>query len=397
VKTALLIGQNPDAMRPFPFLLSRMGVNLRVISLTKAFYQFHPNCTVQYFDHESQALEALKGLDLDTYSWIFLADDHAIDVILRSNLADYVKEKLLPVISKRYWSHLNSKIGLMQCLQNSKVRMPISRVARNQFELLESAQKLGFPLFIKRDFSSGGRGVIECSSLLQLKRAMSQLGLYPVLMQQKLYGPCLDLSGFFQNGELVHFSYSRFKSTAYSPFGPSILRTYHQLSQIDPAVIQELRELGRSLGLHGFANISCIEAEEDCQRYYFEVDARANAWIDYGRYIGEDIAPVMAKYLQDGSTFNDVPKLNFRYPEKLLIPNFLRLSIWEILFNRFECWGYIDNIRFTEIILYNVLRRTLGWLEARLSFLESRLNHLPFGKNIETLYATLKRKAVGFF
>ena len=384
-------------MRPFPYLFERIKVDVEVLSLTKAFHHHKNLKNALYFKSESDLIEYLRSINLDLYQWIFMADDESIFMVLNSDLPKATKEKLLPVVSSQFWPHLNSKIGMMDFLKKSTIKLPPSFVATSLEDLMVGADRLGFPLLIKKDYSNGGRGIRHCASLSDIYRATKYISDYPVLMQKQMSGKILDLSGFFDKGQLLYFTYSSFEKSAYSAFGPSVLRKYFSKGGIDSKVKEELRELGQRLGLQGFANISCVLSDIDGQRYYFEVDARPNAWIDFGRYIGEDIAPVLSARLNGSIASSNVNTHHLNIADGVLLPNFLRLSPIDILFNRFSCWNYIEHVRLSEVLLYNLMRWMLGSIEARNPFDLLIGRNSSAYKKIQKIYVRLKRNMVNLF
>lgn len=63
---------------------------------------------------------------------------------------------------------------------------------------------------------------------------------------KKIQGVELDLSGFYQNGKLIHFSYSKIEKVS-GKFGASALRTYVQLTHLQKYIFNELDLLGKAL------------------------------------------------------------------------------------------------------------------------------------------------------
>jgi len=49
------------------------------------------------------------------------------------------------------------------------------------------------------------------------------------LVQKKIEGTELDLSGFYREGKLIYFTHSKIEKVSQNKFGPSLLRTYEQI------------------------------------------------------------------------------------------------------------------------------------------------------------------------
>ncbi|MQA67481.1 MAG: ATP-grasp domain-containing protein, partial [Alphaproteobacteria bacterium] len=151
---------------------------------------------------------ALERSRETTYDLISIMDDFALMGIVRSNLSDEEKLALLPVVAPMDIRHIGSKIGLSMVLQQAGVRTPKFAVAHDKTELNEKIEEVGFPAFVKIDFSGAGDGTFECNSRTELDAVGNDIHIWPVLVQEKIEGYEVDLSAFYQNAELVFFSYS---------------------------------------------------------------------------------------------------------------------------------------------------------------------------------------------
>jgi hypothetical protein len=156
-----------------------------------------------------------------------------------------------------------------------------------------------------------------------------------------LKGIELDLSALYFKGELIHFSYSEIEKASSNRFGPSSVRLYRPLCYVEEQMFLELTHIGKALGAHGFANISCMQSEGN--RFYFEADMRANAWVNTPRFFGEDPAIRIKNWLIRGERLHcPAPHLP-NQPFSIRIPYFLRLKWTEVLFNRYRVWKYIPS------------------------------------------------------
>lgn len=276
------------------------------------------------------------------YDLVVPADDECIGDILDSNLTIELKKRLLPVVNEESFQHLYSKCGLSQVLSASSVETPPFSICNTTDDIEHAALKIGFPLLIKIDRSGGGSGVFECSSLTELHSKAKNLR-FPLLLQKKIEGTTIDLTAFYQNGQLVHFTYSKFIKSIRGQFGPSSFREYTQIGVLPSNVFQQLQELGTALGANGFVNATSIECSETNRRYIFEADMRPNVWVDYGRFLGNDAALSFYSYFNDGKKLTLPLPIFSNYPLACKLPYLRRLSLCDLMINRYSCWKRIDS------------------------------------------------------
>ncbi|MEA9602773.1 ATP-grasp domain-containing protein [Polynucleobacter sp. MG-28-Ekke-A2] len=339
---ALLIGKSFElTTAPLP-LLKRANFDVDLIAFFGISSRDSSFRSIYCINSIGRLAEILPGLlSQSNYDLVVVGDDETLSDIHGSNLSAELKMQILPISSINGECHLYSKIGLSTLLQKSGITTPRFEVAKNEAELLSLAEKVGYPVIVKIDYSGGGAGVFQCNSMEEIFTHLKSCK-YPLLVQQFIEGDMLDLSAFYQNGQLIHFTYSKFEKTVGGSFGPSSVRSYQQLAIVNREVFEELRRLGMALSAHGFVNISVMHSIKDGKRYYFEADMRPNVWVDYGKYIGNDAAIAISEYFTNGQTLNCPPVRNPQYPQTLLIPYILRLSFWELLLNKYKCWDYIE-------------------------------------------------------
>lgn len=274
------------------------------------------------------------------YDLVIVGDDATLYLILHSNLTQEEKLHLLPITNHKHFQHLWSKIGLSLALENTSLSIPAFEIVSHPQELHEKAQKLGYPFFIKIDSSGGGDGVFLCENKNILKQYELTNLIYPLLLQEKIEGTLLDISGFYQEENLICFHYAKMDHLIHNAFGPSCVRTYTHPSKIDPIIYQELIILGKALGIHGFANVSCIHSSKDQKRYYIEADLRPNAWANQTHHIGDNHAILIKRYFQN-QIITLPPPINPNRPTTLTLPQVFRLTAWQILSNQYNALKYI--------------------------------------------------------
>jgi len=375
---ALLIGMSFElTVAPFP-LLKRANFDVDLIAFFDISARDASFRKVYCINSIDQLAEILLGLlSQSNYDLVVVGDDEMLLNILNSNISAELKKQILPISSIDGMRHLYSKIGLSILLKNSGIATPRFEVAQNEAELLSFAGKVGYPVMIKIDSSGGGVGVFQCNSLGEIFAHLKSYK-YPLLVQQFIAGDMLDLSAFYRNGQLIHFTYSKFEKTIGGSFGPSSVRSYQQLAMVDGEVFDELRTLGMVLSAHGFVNISAVHSIKDGRRYYFEADMRPNVWVDYGKCIGNDAAIAINKYFTYGQVMAYPQIINPSYPKTLLIPHISRLSFLDLLLNKYCCWHYIEG--YPHIFLQIISKIDRGIIEFSIHLIKPRVSSSVWSK-----------------
>lgn len=352
LQSVLIIGQTDYLLKPVANLLGRAGFDVSVLYQGDTLRPSSYMHSLHISKNDEVFFADIKNVLNQKFNLIVLTDDLVIDRILRSPLPDEIKTAVLPVNAKQYWGHLCSKNSLSQYLQKSKVLQPSFTISKTKSDLERMALALGFPLLLKVDFSGGGTGVFECANLEEVRVAKLPPDCFPLLLQKKIPGPVIDLSGFFYQGKLIHFSYSEFLNVERTSFSPSVVRKYSTRQSIDPKIADELNELGAALGLNGFANISCILSSEDGVRYYFEADVRPNVWVNFPYYLEDDPAKALNCFF---TTQKIIPTKNTSLDGAVteeIIPYIFRLSFLAILFNKYRVRNYCQEYSIAEVGRY---------------------------------------------
>ncbi len=305
--------------------------------------------------NKQDLINKIISKNLDDYNLIVVCDDESLNDIKNANIAIEDKIKLLPITKIENLEHIYSKIGLSKILQENKINTPNFGVANNLSEAISEAEKIGFPILIKVDKSSGGSNVFECNNIHDIMKIKAEKFNEPTLIQKKIEGELVDLSAFFLDEKLIYFNYSTFETCCYK-FGPSVTRKYKQLSEVDIKIFEELSMLAKALGANGFASITCIEKNNE--RYYFEADMRPNVWFDFGKFIGNNFSTKLENYFTKGITQQVPVAPDNRFEKEIKMVFFLRMKIFDILFNRHNVWNYIPREDFLfslRSIYYDIL------------------------------------------
>ncbi len=390
---ALLIGGYwPEVMEVAFGLLTRAGFAVDVISSSTGFRRSGAMQDYVLAKKRELLVKAAAEKIKKEYTLVVVGDDATLGVILNSGLSREQKLRLLPVLSDKNLGHIFSKIGLSLALNEHGINTPDSLAARDEEELNTSARALGYPVLVKLDSSAGGVGVFECRDGADVEALGKTLTRYPVLVQRKIAGPEVALEAFYRGGELVHFAYSVPEKSKYK-FGPTSVRSYWQLACLEKPVFDELRVLGKALGANGFVSIGCIHSLEDGKRYYFEADMRPNLWIDHSRYVGEDWAVIISRYFATRDSVKHSYTFNSQYSNPLLISHYLRLSLAELVLNRYQVWKYLPGNFLYGIFQYRILARAVSLLGNVYRFLLPKKVRQIFKRDRQQLYGGFPRQS----
>lgn len=333
-------------------LLSRAGFRVTVIVLSgKSRHCKGVDRTVRVTSFEELIATALAEASTG-YDLVVACDDETLVHVLDSELSTQEKLVLLPVCTEKDFRHIGSKFGLATVLADKGVPSPPTQIVRDSNELRGALARIGGPVLLKKDRGGGGRGVKDLDACDPNAAEAAGLG-FPLLVQKKMPGRLLDLSCFFSRGKPIFFSFAEILRSVPDSYGPSSVRRYLPGVQEDPQLIGTLSRLGDALGANGFCNITAIRDENSGELCIFEADLRPTVWIEYPKYFGEDPAIKMQRFFECREIFA------FNRPDRVLDPVVLaflpRLSLFEILFNRYDCRDHYENYNRHHIIATRLL------------------------------------------
>ena len=314
LRRALLAG-DPNLLWPLPPLLAAAGFKVDVVILEGTHVRRQRGLgRVAVVDTPTEALTAAAHQSgTRHYDWIIIGDDVSLRLLRTSpdlSLADRLR--LAPVTGAKHLDHLGSKNVLAQRLGELPVPSPRFRLACSPADAAEATEQFGGTALLKPDFGSGGAWLILAEDptqaavgwhLMAARQNQRHLGptreVPSVLVQEYLGGRLVDVSAIFMGGLLIHYTYAHMQA-ATTRFGASSVRHYYPTSTASPAIAAELGIIGAGLGLHGFANVTCIESEDGSSRHYFEVDARPNLWVGFGAEFGDDPVARLKLWFDEG-------------------------------------------------------------------------------------------------
>ena len=233
-------------------------------------------------------------------------DDDILRMIANSDLDDVDKLSLLPIADVRHLRVLGSKMRMAEVMRGAGVDQP-------RFEIIDGAvvvgavSRIGLPVLAKVDDGGGGAGVVVLHTDEEARRfSMSSVGKM-ILVEELVSGELISIEALYLNGTLCAMPASRTLETM-TPFGVSVVREFKAAN--DVRLIDDLCSLGRSMGVHGFVNVSAIRRPVG-SHCIFEFDMRPNSWHAYSDVIGVDLVSVLTALASD----SPLPKTPVQVPE----------------------------------------------------------------------------------
>jgi hypothetical protein len=164
-----------------------------------------------------------------------------------------------------------SKSAFLAGCLSAGIPIPASTVCRTLEEALRAADGLGYPLVVKCDRGSGGRGVAIAADPAQLAQSFDAFAAAgPVAVQRLLRGRVGATDVIFDDGEPLCWSSFYKESQWPEPFGPAALRRY-----AEPPGIETLgRQIGALTRFHGLAVFCWVEDEADGRPRLLELNFR---------------------------------------------------------------------------------------------------------------------------
>ncbi len=183
-------------------------------------------------------------------------------------------------------------------LDETGLRQPINRIARNEKEAFASAQEIGFPILLRPSFVLGGRGMFILYSEEEMRKVVREVFDVapgkPVLLDQFLEDAIeLDVDAISDGettvvaGMLEHIEFAGVHSGDAAMVLPP-----HTLGR---RILAEVREatasLAKALNVRGLMNIQFAIKDEDL--YVLEVNPRASRTVPF---VSKAIGVPLAKY-----------------------------------------------------------------------------------------------------
>jgi hypothetical protein len=292
-QTKLLLVGDGDTIRRLPEVLSKATLEIQVCSYTnsvlgrsKFVSEFFPILLhASEGDWQEKNSKFLKFLEDSDFGFYVFDSDSLIRKVRDSHISQAAKERILPIKDSRLFDLIDSKIALWKFCVEEEVPFPSSEA----FDTIKSfARTLGNrdkSIVVKADRGHGGSGTVighpENDFSIELINELTE----PILVQEYLKQPLVAVEALFIGGVLVGWLHS-IPVQSIGPTGPSTKRIFCKPESSD--FVESLEKIGRTAKLHGFFNTSWFFDRGKAIHILFELDARPNAWHQFGPKLGVD-------------------------------------------------------------------------------------------------------------
>ena len=290
-KVLLISLVNWDSLIEIPAILKTGGCAVDIFSIKDSWVlqnQFHDKWIPGNMDQNIFVNELLEFIDKngDDYNWIIPGDDVIIRLLNEHIKSESLFYRILPITKIENRELLGSKAGFSSLCTKYEITTPRYLIYNESMQPEDIGSYMGYPFLMKLDKSEGGFGVFMCENkselLANLGNAKNKENL---VFQQFIKGYDVNIEVLYRHGELLVYSYSR-TLTVMGRFGVSTQRLFYQNTEIEP----ELIKMGKSLGLSGFGNVVFMYDENGKTHYLIEIDMRPNAWMYYGKFMGNNFS-----------------------------------------------------------------------------------------------------------
>ena len=291
---------NWNTLSEIPYVLKKGGCTVDLLCEKNAWLK--ANC---YYDNWIESKESndeyrqhlIEIVNNGSYNWVLLGEEPLIKMMNESITDEELFKKILPIVKPENRNILSSKSGLGEVCEKYSILSPgYLSVQGNSLPDVEFiCKKINLPIIIKTDFSWGGLGIKVCNNKNELKNIL--VNIQPnekVIMQEYIIGKEIPVEALFSNGELITYNVSEILTYDKDEFSYSTRRKYFTNTEIEI----QLKILGESIGINGFANLAYIYSKEKNLYYLIEVDIRPNSWIAYGRFTGNDFSIGIKKMIK---------------------------------------------------------------------------------------------------
>jgi hypothetical protein len=316
--------QGWDSLVDVPYLFAQAGCVVDVYSGRRSWLSMsrHASAFIEKGEGPRAYIAGLRALaESGKYDWIVFGDD--LSARLAATLDDEFFKKLGPICKLENRGMLGSKAGLSFACSRYGIPTPAYAIYDGSREPSALAAEVSFPVLVKVDHSAGGSGVFLCVTAADLAAVFSKLGEEEkknCVIQKYIKGENVAVEAIFKHGVLVTYAYSIATKTLSGEFGTSSERKYvHR-----PEAVERIRQIGSTLGLHGFASMTFMYDGEE--HYLVEADLRPQVWCLLGRLGGTDFSRGIREFLSDAPVF--VPP---QFPEGVTeryVRHFSRELLW---------------------------------------------------------------------
>ncbi len=225
------------------------------------------------------ALDALRRLLAErSFDWVILGDDE----ILRAAMGDGAAWPARWYPAGDAAELLVSKAAFARAMARSGIPFPESEVAVGPVAARAAAGRIGLPVIVKPDASTGGIGLFRADAAADLARVPEG---NTVVVQRFVEGDVGSTAFLLHEGRPLCWM-SAYKHRVHPrPFGPSCVRRYVTLA----AAEETLRALGALLPMTGLCGVDWILPHGSPKPLLLELNGRPPPWLHLHRQFGVDL------------------------------------------------------------------------------------------------------------
>lgn len=195
-------------------------------------------------------------------------------------------------LNKEVREVLLGKFALATVHERQQWRVPSCKVCQTVAEVLEFGHANGWPIIVKPDDESGGRGVVKLDSPAALESNQVALAL-PTLAQKFIQGQRGIVDMLCAGGRPLAWLASDSTRRAHGEFSPSTARKFRAMPELQP-LVEQVAHFTRFEGLCGF---DWIREDHSDQYYLIEFHPRPSSGFRFGRSCGVDFPAAIAAWL----------------------------------------------------------------------------------------------------
>ncbi len=290
-RTLLISFVNWDSLMELPGILKNGGCTVDIFCIKDSWAlqnESYDKWIEASIDEASFVKELLTYIEKNgaNYQWIIPGDDIIIRILNEQPLSEALFYKIMPLTKIENRQLLGSKAGFSELCNKYSIKTPKYLIYNETMTSDSIGDYMGFPFLMKVDKSESGYGVFMCENKKDITTHLANIkNKQNLVFQQFIKGYDVNVEVLYRHNELLVYSYSR-TLTIMGKFGVSTQRLFYQNPEIEPV----LRKMGKDFGLSGFGNVVFMYSETENTHYLIETDVRPNAWMYYGKFMGNDFS-----------------------------------------------------------------------------------------------------------
>ncbi len=288
-KALIACFENWDTLQEIPFVVHTGGYTVDVYCSKHSWLlagSYYHKWIESNNENRQHYISELIRLSHD-YNWVIPGDETVLLMLNASitDTADFLR--VMPMVQPGNRALIGSKSGLSDFCKNHQILSPIYHVYGETPDWEEAIRGMHYPVLIKPDEGYGGGGIIKCADAKAVFDALDTIAhKHHLVVQEFITGKDIGIEAFFKNGELIVYNAADIVRYFDTSFSFTTARYYYKDYEIE----NFLRDIGRKIGIHGFASIQLIQDNATNAFLMIEADLRPNFWVPYGRFANADFA-----------------------------------------------------------------------------------------------------------